>query len=115
MTCDNTAFGKERENPDWTADELEVLEKELEAARARLNLETAKEWTAKYRSTYTPAQVESAVRGATSRTDFRVEYDQRLETARTEVYEKAHDRHFLRMIRLRLDSVPAEHHFHQGA
>ena len=96
MTCDSTAYGREAENPDWTKAELDLLDKELKAARARLRLEEAKRYNT------TPESIDDWERSKFASASWKTDYAAKRRAAETEVYEKAHDRHYLDMMKRNL-------------
>jgi len=101
MTCDGTAFGTERSRPDWTEAELDLLDQELALVRSRYALELRKQFP-------TDKRVDINVQNRSLRSDLQKE----LEAREHAVYEQAHDRHFLRVIRQNAERSRA-HHPHQ--
>jgi len=101
MSC--TSYGSEREDPDWTKEELELLEAELETARKRERLAVAKSygWSMDnleyYDKNYPTDRNVVAMR-------------KRIAAAEQEVYEAAHDRHFFDSLKRRRALTHAHAH-----
>lgn len=102
MSC--TAYGAEREDPDWTADELELLELELQAARKRILLKEAKA------AKTTPDTIEERLTNRYTSQSYKIRVRTELASAEREVYEAAHDRHFFDSLKRRRALTHAHAH-----
>lgn len=103
MSC--TGYGQERADRDWTQDELDLLQLELETARKRVALEIGRK----------VGQSAEYIQGLRDKNSLLTNYAKRYDDVEQKVYEEAHDRHFFTMLKRGIEARAHSHVHRQGA